>query len=273
MIHSDPIQLIAVDLDGTLLTSKHELTARNEQTLKTAMARGIEVILATGKTRASATGVIARLGLTSPGVYLQGLAIYNGDGTIRHQQTLDKALARKVGAFIESSGFTLMAYSGTRILMRERDHQAERLLKYHEPGVEPVGKDLEYYIDNIPVNKLHFFIDEPEKIPLMRHELERLAEGKASVVMPNNFIMEVLPYGASKGSGLKLLLDDMNVDPKNVIAFGDGENDVEMIQLAGIGVAMANGMSKAKDAADYVTSSNDQDGVAEAVERFVLQGK
>src|SRR5258707_4565363 len=125
------------------------------------MSQGIEVVLATGKTRASATHVIARLGLTSPGVFLQGLAVYDGDGNIRHQQMLDPALAQKVGKFIEDNGFSLMLYSGTRILVRDHNRDSERLRAYHEPGVEAVGRDLEHYIDTLPVNKLHFFVDDP----------------------------------------------------------------------------------------------------------------
>lgn len=271
LTQADNLKLIAVDLDGTLLNSHHELTARTEQALKRAMAMGLEVVLATGKTRASAAGVIAQLGLTSPGVYLQGLAIYNGDGTIRHQQTLNNLLARKAAEFIEAKGYTVMAYSGVRILIREHNRDADRVIAYQEPKVEVVGSDLDHYIDNYTINKLHFFIDDPDQVGPIRGELQTLMDGQATVVMPNNVIMEVLPFGASKGNGLKLLLDDLRIDPKQVIAFGDGENDVEMITLAGIGVAMGNSMPKAKAAADYVTGTNDDDGVAEMLERLVLR--
>src|SRR5262249_46663974 len=144
------------------------------------------------------------------------------------------------------------------------------VIAYQEPKVEPVGGDLEHYIDTVPINKLHFFVYDPARVAPIRQELETLLHGQATVVMPNNIIMEILPFGASKGNGLKLLLDDINIDPRHVLALGDGENDIEMLQLAGLGVAMGNSMPKAKAAADYVTGSNDEDGVVQALERFVL---
>ncbi len=84
-------------------------------------------------------------------------------------------------------------------------------------------------------------------------------------------MLEILPNGASKGAALKTLIKDLGVSSESVMAIGDAENDIEMIQLAGIGVAVGNAGQAVKDAADVVVASNDADGVAEAVERYVLQ--
>jgi hydroxymethylpyrimidine pyrophosphatase-like HAD family hydrolase len=84
-------------------------------------------------------------------------------------------------------------------------------------------------------------------------------------------MMEVMPHGASKGTALKMLLNEMNLTPDKVMALGDGENDIEMIQLAGIGIAVENAAQKVKDAANHVVATNDEDGVADAIERFVLK--
>jgi hypothetical protein len=83
-------------------------------------------------------------------------------------------------------------------------------------------------------------------------------------------MLEVLPPNCSKGAALRILLKDLHISPDNVLAIGDAENDIEMIQLAGIGVAMGHAAQQVKDAADEVVGSNDEDGFAEAVERFVL---
>ena len=83
-------------------------------------------------------------------------------------------------------------------------------------------------------------------------------------------MLELLPPGSSKASALKVLLQDLKIAPENVMAMGDAENDIEMIQLAGVGVAMGQAEQAVKDAADYVTASCDQDGVAQAIERYVL---
>jgi len=119
------IKLIVVDLDGTLLNSESKMSSRNENAIKAAMDKGVQVVIATGKTRYSATEVIKTLGLTTPGIYLQGLAIYNADGTIGHQQTLDDSLARQVITFAEDRGFDVVAYSGSRILVKQANPKGD----------------------------------------------------------------------------------------------------------------------------------------------------
>lgn len=266
-----PIQWVAIDLDGTLLNSRHELTPRVERTLREALARGVQIILATGKTRQSAIGIIERLKLTTPGVYLQGLAIYNGDGTIRHQRLLEPAIAQKVIAYAETNNASLIVYGAGRVMARERTPHTDLLLQYHEASPEMVGP-LHNLLDTIQFNKLHFFC-ESERIGALRSDLSALLNGTATLVQPTYDILEVLPLGGSKGDGLKWLLQDMKIDPAQVMAIGDGENDIEMLQAARIGVAMANAMPKLKEFADHITTSNDADGVAVAIERFVFNAE
>ena len=94
----------------------------------------------------------------------------------------------------------------------------------------------------------------------------------AEVFTSQAHLLEALPPGSSKGAGLKWLLDDLGLDPAQVMAIGDGDNDIEMLQLVGLGVAMANATDALKQVADYVVNSNEADGVAEAIERFILTG-
>lgn len=268
---SDTIQLIAVDLDGTLLNSRHELTPRTEAALKAAMARGVQVVLATGKTRASALSVIARLGLTTPGIFSQGLTVYNGDGTLRHQTALDPAVARRVITFAEDRGFTVIAYAGERLLVRARTPQTAILTDYGEPEPQAVGP-LQNILDSVPVNKLVMTASgDVRRVRALRWQLGMQLDGAARLMQANVVqMLELLPPGASKGAALRALLRDLRVDPQRVLAIGDGENDVEMVQLAGVGVAVGNADAHLKAAADHVVATNDSDGVAEAVERFVL---
>ncbi|MGQ9889086.1 MAG: HAD family hydrolase [Aggregatilineales bacterium] len=268
---SDTIQLIAVDLDGTLLNSCHELTPRTEAALKAAMARGVQVVLATGKTRASALSVIARLGLTTPGIFSQGLTVYNGDGTLRRQTTLDPAVARRVITFAEDRGFVVIAYAGERLLVRARTRQTAILTDYGEPEPQIIGP-LQNILDSVPVNKLVMTANgDVRRVRALRWQLSMQLDGAARLMQANVAqMLELLPPGASKGAALRALLRDLRVDPQRVLAIGDGENDVEMVQLAGVGVAVGNADAHLKAVADHVVATNDSDGVAEAVERFVL---
>lgn len=268
---SDQIRLIVVDIDGTLLNSRHELSARTEAALRAAMARGVQVMLATGKTRASALGIIAQLGLATPGIFTQGLTVYNGDGTLRSQTTLDPAIARRVITFAEDRGFDVVAYAGTQLLVRARTDGDAMLARYGEPAVQVVGP-LQNILDSLPVNKVVLMnLSDVRRVRALRWQLTMQLDGTARMVQANvPQMVEVLPPGVSKGTALKALLRDLNLEPQHVLALGDGENDIEMVRLAGVGVAMGNAEAHLKAAADHVVATNDNDGVAEAVERFVL---
>jgi Cof subfamily protein (haloacid dehalogenase superfamily) len=263
------IKVIAVDLDGTLLNSQHTLSAGNRAALLAAMAAGVPVMLATGKTRASAEKLIAELGLTTPGVFVQGLLIYNPDGTVRHQQMLEPGITRRIITFAEDRGFDVLMYSGNRILVRRRDARADQVAEYGEPLPEVVGS-LVNQLGAVTVNKL-CIAGEPARMRALRWQLDQQMSGQVNFTFSHvASLLEVLPPGASKGRGVKLALQDLGIAPEHLLAIGDGENDIEMVKLAGVGVAVANAAPLLKAAAPYQVASNDADGVAEAIERFVL---
>lgn len=262
------IDLIAVDLDGTLLNSRHQLTARTVDALRQAAARGVHVVLATGKTRYSALDAIRQLDLQTPGVFLQGLIVANADGSVRRQLTLEAATVVALADFARAHGISTVAYSGDNIFTERRTHHTDKLIAYHEPTPQEVTSYADILAE-YPVAKM-LLIDEVERIGGYRDAVARQLGDRVTLVQALADMLEVLPPGASKGAGLRSVLEDLGVDPAHVMAIGDGENDVEMLRLAGLGVAVGNAMPQAKAAADVVVASNDEDGVAEAVERFVL---
>lgn len=264
------IRMIVLDVDGTLLDSNHALTARTAEAIKAAIAKDIHVVLATGKTRSSTTRLIDELGIRSPGIYLQGLAIYDEDANITHQWTLDPQLARQVITFAEDRGFTMVGFSDTRILVRADDPKMKiGFSNYHELAPEVVGP-LQNITNSTPMNKL-IAMGEPKAIKALRWQLSAQIGGAGRLMQAGvPWMVEILPPGGSKATALKQLLKDMKIKPENIMAVGDAENDIEMIQLAGVGVAMGQAAQDVKDAADYVTATNDADGVAEAIERYVL---
>jgi Cof subfamily protein (haloacid dehalogenase superfamily) len=267
------IKLIATDLDGTLLNSEHEITPRTERALKAAIARGVPVILATGKTVHSRHKPIAQLGLNTPGVYSQGLVLINADGSVRYQRDLDNPTACRVVQFAEARGLNLAAIveGGNRLIAPERHSLTDFMVAHHEPEADYVGP-LSAVIDHLPVTKVLVEIP-PAQMADTYAELAGQLNGTAALVQSMPHLLEILPPGASKGDGLRRLLDDLGVDPAHVLACGDRDNDFEMLEMVGIGVAMANGSDRLKSIADYVTASNDEDGVGLAVEKFVLHGQ
>jgi Cof subfamily protein (haloacid dehalogenase superfamily) len=268
MTQERKIDYIAIDVDDTLLNSKHELTERTEKAIKAAIAQGVRVGLATGKTWFSTKEFITRLGINAPGIYIQGLSVNNPDGTIVQQQTLSVSLLRRVITFVEERGFDVVAYAGNRLITRQNSPRVDWLGNFHEPIPEGVGP-LQNVLDGLPINKLLIIgKDDPKRVAAVRWQLERQLDGKARLMeIMLKDVVEVLPAGASKGITLRALMKSLNIPMENVMAVGDARNDIEMLQFAGIGVAMGNAPDDVKAVADYVVASHDEDGLAEAIER------
>ncbi|MBZ0305781.1 MAG: Cof-type HAD-IIB family hydrolase [Anaerolineae bacterium] len=265
------IQLIAVDLDGTLLNSQHQLTPRTRAALQAAVRQGIQVVVATGRTRSAPTAgrVIEELGLTSPGIFSQGLMIHNADGSVRFQQSISTERAAEVIRFSEANRLHYYGASGATLFMQpDNPFVVAMLEQYHEPSPREVPSLL-HILDSHPINKF-VFIEAPERLTDLRDFLlPQLVDGENLFASAPEFL-EFVPAGASKGAALARLIEELNIPRESVLALGDAENDIEMLQVAGIGVAMGNAMPHVKEIADYITLSNDEDGVAEAIERFVL---
>jgi Cof subfamily protein (haloacid dehalogenase superfamily) len=270
MSDTKDIKLIVLDLDGTLLDSKQKVSDRNKTAVKKAIENGVQVVIATGKTRSSAVSILDELGIKSPGVFTQGLLIYNGDGTVRNSVVMDKNILRRIITFAEDRGFGVIAYSGNRILTRRADEFTEDLTeKYSEPTPEAVGA-LQNVLDNTEINKVILYGQE-SKIPALRWQLNKQLDGLIHTTRSAvKGLLEVLPANTSKGKAVMRVMKDLNIPPEHTMAIGDGENDIEMLQAVGTSVAVGNAAQKLKDIASQVVGSNDEDGVAQAIEMFVI---
>lgn len=261
------IKMIATDIDGTLLNSHHQLSSRTEQALKRAKAEGIHVILATGRARTNrAIDLLDILQLPTPGIFLQGGAIYEADGRLRHDHPLDHDLAREIIEFCEAQGWSVVAYCGEEFFTQERNYLVDLLVRYGEATPQAVGSLMNIWEGTV-FNKLVVF-EEDHKIPAVRAAIAEHFGPDCGfnmvVTLPTS--LEMIPAHISKGSALRELMTEFNIAPEEVIAFGDAENDVEMLKVAGIGVAMGNAMQVALEIADRVAPTNDEDGVAQVLE-------
>ncbi|PRW57026.1 haloacid dehalogenase-like hydrolase [Chlorella sorokiniana] len=263
------VELIVSDVDGTLLNPQQQLTAGTRAALQAAAAAGVPIVVATGKALGPWTAdVLPHLGSSLPQIYLQGLLINCHREGVLYQQQLEEHIILEAVAFADEHGVTLTAYCGDRIVCRETDEQSDRLLFYKEPPPESVGP-LERQVGKLPISKL-IFMNSEQRIAELRPAIEQTFAGRASLTTAIPGMLEVLPLGASKGVGVSWLLDRLGVDPAAVMALGDGENDKEMLELCGLGVAMGNAAPAALSVSDAITAKNAEDGVARAVERFVL---
>ncbi|CAH9100305.1 unnamed protein product [Cuscuta europaea] len=270
---------IFCDMDGTLLNSKSQITLATAQALKEATSRGVKVVIATGKTRPAVISLMKTVDLAgkdgiisefSPGVFLQGLLVYGNQGQEIARRNLDPNVCREACLYSVNHKIPLIAFCEGRCFTLF-DHPFVESLHtiYYEPKAEIIPS-IEQLLAGAEIQKM-IFLDTAEGVSsMLRPYWEKAAGDYASVVQAVPDMLEIVPSGTSKGRGVQILLDHLGVSPKEIMAIGDGENDVEMLELASLGVALSNGSEKAKATADVIGSSNDEDGAADAIYRYAF---
>ena len=274
---SRTIRMIGVDLDGTLLNSEKQLTAYTREVLKKAIEQEVAVVVATGRPFSGVPAELKhfpgiRYALTANGarildmqkqkvVYENLLSVESSEKVIdilRKHHAIHEFFVDGVGYMNEDGLKNVYAYF-------EDPHMAEYLQSTRIP-VKDVKEKLQTM--KCEVDKLQgIFRNQKDKEEALE-ELNTLSGIVVTAAMDNN--LEINKEGTNKGLGLLQLGKSLGISREEIMACGDGGNDVEMLKEVGFAVAMANGSDPVKKAADFVTVSNDEDGVAKAIERFVL---
>ncbi|KAG9154106.1 hypothetical protein Leryth_000582 [Lithospermum erythrorhizon] len=272
-------QYIFCDMDGTLLNSKSRISLSTAKALREATSRGVKVVIATGKTRPAVLNLLKMVDLvgkdgimseSAPGVFLQGLLVYGRQGREIFRSNLDPAVCKEALLYSLKHEVPLIAFSEDRCLTLFHHPLVDSLHTiYHEPKAEIIPS-VEQLVASGDIQKL-IFLDTAEGVATTLRPFWADATGEtASVVQAVPDMLEIVPSGTSKGNGVRMLLDHLSVTPKEVMAIGDGENDMEMLELAALGVALSNGADKTKLVADVIGASNDEDGVADAIYRYAF---
>lgn len=270
------IKVLALDLDGTLTNDQKEITPRTRAALDAALARGVTVVLASGRPIAGVTPVARALDLGQPGragailAYNGGAIVDCGPGhRVLWQQVLPAPMVPALCRFAAEQNVAIVTYNEEGVVTeRPGDPWAQREGFTNKLPMIEVA-DLAAYV-NYPVNKMLITLD-PVRLPhVLREGAERFA-GQIDLYPSSPFFIEAVPLGVAKDKSLAALLDRMGFTRENLMACGDGMNDRSMLRYAGVGVAMANAEGPVKAEADYITDAdNNHDGVAEAIERFIL---
>ncbi|KAK9109062.1 hypothetical protein Sjap_017122 [Stephania japonica] len=270
---------IFCDMDGTLLNSKSLISPTNAEALREAMSRGVQVVIATGKARPAAITALRMVDLAgkdgviseySPGVFLQGLLVYGRQGREICRRNLDPDVCREAFMYSLERKVPLVAFCQDRTLTLF-DHPLINSLHeiYHEPKAE-VMPSIEQLLASADVQKLLFFDTVENIATTLRPYWFEATKGRAGVIQAMPDMLEIIPAGTSKGNGVRMLLDHFGATADEVMAIGDGENDIEMLELASFGVALSNGSEQTKAVANVIGASNDEDGVADAIYRYAF---
>lgn len=264
-----PIRLVALDLDGTLLRSDKTISARTLQTIQTAREQGVVVAIATGRMYSTARsyGKLLGLGDMPMVLYAGGLIQTVETGKKLYEKTIAVEDAKTLLAMAKEQGWQMQTYIDDVL----RAAVSDRWVQGYErkTGAHAVICGDAFYQPQGPCNKI---LSRGPHEELLRRKayIDAHMPGKLQVLFSEDTFLEIMPTQVDKGKGLQRLAAIFGVPIEATMAVGDSQNDIDMLKAAGLSVAMENAHDEIKEAADCVTASNDADGVAQAIEKFVL---
>ena len=262
------IRLLAIDVDGTLLNDQHRLSDRTLKAISQAQEKGLKIILATGRGPRSCDPIIHKLGIEDPVITHNGAVVYHPLRNTAEKQVGFKAEELKeVVEFCRKEDIHFDASTAFHIYV-ERVHESV-IPVYKRFFAQPITVKDVGQIGEIIVKLT--LTGEPKRLDeVMPHLLRKFPN--FSIIRSGDTFIDVMHPKATKAQGLKYIMEKFHLSPQEVMAFGNYYNDVEMLQLAGTGVAMENAPAEVKAKADLITKSNNEDGVAQVIERL-LEGK
>ena len=267
-------KLLVLDVDGTLLNETKEVSKRTLAALLKVQQMGVRIVLASGRPTYGVMPLAKSLELGNYGGYILS---YNGcqiidaqDGKILFERRINPEMLPYLEKKAHKNGFALFTYHDDTLITNapENEHiQSEARLNNLRVIKE---EEFSTAIDFAPCKCMLVSDDEESLVSLEDHWKRRL-NGALDVFRSEPYFLEVVPCSIDKANTLGALLEQLKMKREEVIAIGDGVCDVTMIQLAGLGIAMGHSQDSVKACADYVTASNEEDGVAIAVEKVILE--
>lgn len=257
--------LLVSDVDGTLLRAKNGLSKENKEAIRYFVENGGKFTIATGRSVESAYKYAKELDLSLPSIHINGGCIYNyKTGEYLYETCLPDIyydITKEVIEKFHDVGIVAWVKGGAYLF----DHNETTKVLSKEENMEYTRCK----IDDIPFNpfKMLFISENGEKPQLEAFLRENFSNG-VDYVSTSDTYFEMIPKGISKGKALKELANILGVDRKNIIAAGDYENDIEMIQYAGLGAAVGNAMDKLKEAADVILPDCEENAIAFLIEKL-----
>ena len=247
------------DIDGTLVSFQtHRVPDSAIETLHALRAKGVKTFLSTGR-NGDSTRFLMDTGLFDGEILINGqLCEYEGVGIFENPVSRADIEVAVEGA--RTGDFTLGFLSGHESFVAQVNDFVEKACSYANMAVPRLADPGEAF--KFPIYQIHCY-----GLPGVEDELLRRTSGLTATRWSPNFA-DVFPAGGGKDRGIEAICRHLGIRREETIAFGDGENDISMLEYAGIGVAMGNSSDKVKASADYVTASVDEDGIARAVEHF-----
>lgn len=263
------IKLLITDIDGTVLNEKCEFTPKLKNYFQILTNRGIKVVLATGRMFMGADPVREALGLETPVVCYQGAMVKDKD-KILFQNSVKKEIALELIKLSREMKFHLNLYNDD-VLIVEDDNK--KFMEDYTKGRFTTYKAVKSF-DEIKLNvisKLLLITYDENELLYYRDLFKEKFKGVLQIVRSHKYYLEFTDINASKGNALNFLKNYWNIKTDEVMASGDQDNDYDMLLNAGIKVAMGNASDKLKSIADYICPPIDDDGLSNAIEKYILR--
>ena len=263
--------IVFLDIDGTLLDSRHQVMPCTQNRLKSLYERGVPVILCSARPPAGVSLVARQVGLNSPMACYNGGLVFDQDGAILRDVGIDTRLAMEFKRFVADRFPDLVVSAYLYDVWLAEDPQHPQIVQEAEiSGCIPLKGSLEQAASAAShVHKL-LCMGEPMRIRALQKETQQHFPQLMALRSKPEYL-EILSPESTKGSAAQVLLAYYGLDAKRAVAFGDSDVDADMLQYCGLGVAMGNGSKQAKEAADFVTASNDEEGIYIALNNLRLK--
>ncbi|MBZ9625309.1 Cof-type HAD-IIB family hydrolase [Clostridium sp. FP2] len=271
-------KLICIDMDGTLLNDEKIISEKNLRAIKLASEKGVRIAVCTGRIFTSAEFFSELLGVKSPVIASNGAYIREKDrNEVVYKSTLGVEKCKKLLSVFRQYGLYPHYYTSNIVFTEKLIHSSSFYKEVNK--TLPKDKQVEIVLVEDWDEIFEKYESEIFKGIAVDEDLEKLQNAKNQLkgmedfeVVSSRFDnLEVMNRGVSKGNAVKILGDYYGINSKQIICIGDSENDLSMIKFAGLGVAMENGNDAVKKASQYITDSNNCDGVAKVIEKFVLE--
>lgn len=265
-------RILVLDLDGTLTNNKKEITDRNRETLIRAQQEGVLLVLASGRPTYGIAPLADELQMDKFGGYILS---YNGGEIIDwktketlYANVLPDDVVPRLYECARQNEVAILTYDEEYIVTEHpEDIYVQKEAFLNKMAVRPAKNFLKEI--HLPVPKC-LIVADPQKLIPIEAELSVQLQGQISVYRSEPYFLELVPQGIDKAQSLAVLLGKLNITRNEMVAIGDGYNDLSMIKFAGMGIAMGNAQEPVKKAADFITLTNEEDGVAVAVEKFFM---
>lgn len=265
-------KVLALDLDGTLMTNDKKISPAVKEAIYEMREKGFHVVLASGRPTPGMYYVADELEMKKYGGFILS---FNGGcitdyktNKIVYSQTIPENFINDIKEYVKETQCEVATYRGNDIITtNDKDEYIKKEAFITRMNVCKT----DYFWDNItfPVNKF-LLTAKPEYAREIAYDMSEEFYGRLNVFRSEPFFVEVCPLGIDKGRSLSKLLEILGCSREELVACGDGYNDLTMIEYAGLGVSMENGCRELKEKADYICPSNENDGIAHVISRFFL---